>query len=235
MASGLCRPAVRPMDDSQPLNPHTYVRLTLSQLWENLPLLLLASFIFTLLWAPSFLLFTLGLWGPALIAGVALAAPGWTALLALQVAIVGGSKAPIGIMLRAFPRFWKRSAAMGLLTVLPLLAAWLTLPLFAQPQVPSIAWLGLAADLAGFLILVTLDLYAFPLLVWRDLDMRTALRNALILASRYVVNTLGLLAMGVLFAFAVAYISSGLLFILPTIWGLFLVNNCRMVVKDDGR
>ncbi len=223
------------MDDTQPLNRHTYVRLTLSQLWENLPLLLLASFIFALLWAPSFLLFTLGLWGPALIAGVALAAPGWAALLALQIALTGGGGAPVSIMFRAFPRFWKRSAAMGLLTIFPFLAAWLTLPLFTQPQVPSIAWLGLAADLAGFLILVTLGLYAFPLLVWHDLDVRTALRNALILASRHTVNTLGLLAMGVLFAFAVAYLSPGLLFILPTVWGLFIVNHCRMVVKDDGR
>ncbi|MDW8097936.1 MAG: hypothetical protein RML36_00455 [Anaerolineae bacterium] len=224
------------MDDhSQPLEPHTYVRLTLSQLWENLPILLLASLIFSLLWMPSFLLLTLGLWGFALITGVTLVAPGWAALLALQVALTGGDKAPIGIMLRAFPRFWKRSATMGFLTVLPLLAAWLTLPLFAQPQELWIAWLGLAADLAGFLILVTLGLYAFPLLVWHDLSVRIALRNALILASRHIVNTLGLLAMGVLFAFAIAYISPGLLFVLPTVWGLFMVNHCRMVIKHDAR
>jgi hypothetical protein len=41
--------------------------------------------------------------------------------------------------------------------------------------------------------------------------------------------------MGVLFAFAVAYVSSGLLFILPAIWGMFLVNNCRMVVGEEKR
>ena len=220
------------MDDLQSLDQHTYVRQTLSQLWENLPLLLLASFIFTLLWMPSFLLFILGLWGGALITGVILAAPGWAALLALQVVLTGGDKVSIGVMFRAFPRFWGRSAIIGLLTVLPLLMAWLTMPLFTQPQVPPIAWLGLAADLAGILILVALDVYTFPLLVWRDLSVRMALRNALILASRHTVNTLGLLAMGVLFAFAIAYISPGLLFILPTVWGLFIVNNCSMVLKD---
>ncbi|NLE43465.1 MAG: hypothetical protein GX620_01985, partial [Chloroflexi bacterium] len=50
---------------------------------------------------------------------------------------------------------------------------------------------------------------------------------------RHIANTLGLLGMGILFAFGVGYISSGLLFILPAVWGVFLVNNCRMVVDEE--
>jgi hypothetical protein len=61
----------------------------------------------------------------------------------------------------------------------------------------------------------------------------TALRNALILASRNVVNTLGLLAMCVLFYFSIAYLSSGLLFFIPAISGVFFINNARLVVEEE--
>jgi len=94
-------------------------------------------------------------------------------------------------------------------------------------------WLGLGADALGILVLITLFLYTFPLLVLHDLDLRTTLRNALILASRHMVNTLGLLSMGILFAPAVLYLSPGLLFIFPAVWGIFIVNNCRMVVEEE--
>jgi len=93
--------------------------------------------------------------------------------------------------------------------------------------------LGLGADALGILILITLFFYTFPLLVLHDLDLRTTLRNALVLASRHMVNTLGLLSMGILFAFATLYLSPGLLFIFPAVWGIFIVNNCRMVVEEE--
>ncbi len=91
-------------------------------------------------------------------------------------------------------------------------------------------WLGLAADALGLLLLFTLYLYAFPLLVLYDLGIGSALYNSLILASRYLMNTLGLLSLGGLFLLAVLYLSSGLMFILPAIWGMFIINNCRLVI-----
>jgi hypothetical protein len=63
-----------------------------------------------------------------------------------------------------------------------------------------------------------------------DLGIGTALYHSLILASRYLMNTLGLLCLGGLFLLAVLYLNSGLMFILPTIWGMFIVNNCRLVI-----
>jgi hypothetical protein len=58
------------------------------------------------------------------------------------------------------------------------------------------------------------------------------LRNSAILASRYAGNTVGLLSMGVLFALAVVYVTLGLLFVLPTLYALFIVNHCRMAVGE---
>ena len=222
------------MDEQPHLNRHTYVRLTAASWWENLPLVVLAGAVFSLLCAPAIVLLWLG--GPlvpSIIVGTLTMAPGWTALLAQEVDMVEGRKTNVGVMLRAFPRFWLRSACLGLLTTLPLLAALLTLPSLGQPEVPMVVWVGLAAD--GFMLLLIgcLSLYAYPLFVLHDVSLRDGLRNAFILAGRHLANTLGLLGMAVLFGFATAYISSGLLFFWPAFWGMFVVNNCRMVLEEE--
>jgi uncharacterized membrane protein YesL len=212
---------------------HTYVRMTLVSLWENLPLVLLSGAVFSLLCVPASLLFLLGLFAPALVGGALTIAPACTALLAQENEIVRDFKTNIGTMFRALPRFWTRSVGLGLLGGFPLFVALLTLPMLSLPQVPLVIWLGLGADALGLLILVALYLYAFPLLVLHDMSVGRALRNALILASRHIWNTLGLLGLGILFALASAYVSPALLFILPAVWGLFIVNNCRMVVAEE--
>ncbi len=215
------------------LGPHTYVRLTVVSLWENLPLLILAGVVFCLLAAPTALLLTFGWLGPALIVGWLTLPAAWAALLALEARIAADLAASIGVLFAAFPRFWLRSLGLGLVALLPLVAGLYTLPMLGLPTVPALAWAGLAADAFGLLLVAALYVYAFPLLVLHDLGPGLALRNALVLASRHLWNTLGLLAMAVLFGFAVAYLSSGLLLFLPPIWGLFVVNNCRMVVAEE--
>ena len=221
------------MDDVTRLDHRTYVRMTAISLWENLPLVLLAGLVFVLLCVPALLLFISDLIAPALIVGAIIIAPAWAALLAQGADIVRDIKTNISVMFRALPRFWARSAGLGLLFCFPLLVALLTLPMLSYPQVPLVVWLGLAADAFGLFFLAALYLYAFPMLVLYDVGIGTALRNALILATRYIRNTLGLLGMGILFVFATVYFSSGLLFFLPAVWGVFIVNGCRMVVEEE--
>ncbi len=222
------------MDDSLlPLNQHTYVRLTVKCLWDNLPLVLLAGVIFSLLCAPAFLLLILGLFAPAIIIGVLTIAPAWTALLAQENDIARDAKTDIRTMIGSLPRFWARSAGLGVFLWLQVLIALLTLPMLSRPEVPLVVWLGLAADMLGSLLLIVLYLYAFPLLALHDVSAGTALRNAFILASRHLNNTLGLLGMGILFTLATLYLSSGLLLFLPAVWGMFIVNNCRLVVDEE--
>ena len=222
------------MDDLQPrLNRRTYVRLTAIRLWENLPLILLASFLFSLLCAPAFFLFILGFLFLAFIIAVLTIPPAWAALLALEAGIVREIKVNIGTMFRALPRFWVRGVKLGLVGSLPIIMALLTLPALSRPRAPAIVWVGLAADAMALLILAALYLYAFPLLVLHDVNVSTALRNALILASRHIVNTLGLLSLGILIVLAAVYVNSGVLFFFPAMWGVFVVNNCRLVVEEE--
>lgn len=111
--------------------------------------------------------------------------------------------------------------------------ALLTWPLALAPEASPIVLVGFAADISGFLLLAALSLYAFPLIVVYNAGVKTALRNALILASRHIANTLGLLGMGILCLLGIRSVSPVLLFVLPPIWGMFLVNNCRMVVEEE--
>lgn len=218
------------MDDTLLLNPQTYVRLTLRHLWEGLPLVIIAGFIFSLFGIPTLAFFILNLPVLAILTGALTIAPAWAALLAQEVDISQDVKTNLGVMFKALPRYGRRSAKLGLLAAFPLLAAHFTLPHLAEPEAPMMVWLGLAADGLGLLFLMTLFLYAFPLIVLYDIELSAALHHALTLAGRYLTNTLGLLSLGGLFLFGVLYLSSGLIFILPAMWGIFIVNNCRLVI-----
>ncbi|HEY65742.1 MAG TPA: hypothetical protein G4O02_14345 [Caldilineae bacterium] len=222
-------------DELPILNRETYIPTTFRQVWENLPKLLLAGLLFAIYWGPALSLALLGLWGPAFIVSVLILSPGWAALLAFEADFSLDRHARFRVMFTSFRRLWKRGVGLGLLASFPLVAAWLSLPVLSRPQAPIIVWWGLAADALALLLLVVLSLYAFPLLALYDVSLYLSLRNAMILASRHILNTLGLLAMGVLFALAVLYISPGLLFILPPVWGIFILNNCKMLVDEEMR
>lgn len=93
----------------------------------------------------------------------------------------------------------------------------------------GLGWVG--ADLFGMALLAALLLYAFPLLVHFDYGVKTSLRDGWILAVRFPVHTLGLLGLGILGAFAVGYLSLGLLLLLPALYGLFVVGNTLLVLQ----
>ncbi len=210
----------------------TYVRLTAMSLWEHSPALLASGLLFSVLLAPALFFCLVGLWIPALALGTLTVPPAWTALLAAESGIIRGTGGP-GSLLRALPRYYARAIGVGLPLCFPLLVAGLTLVLASRAGLSPIIWFGLSADVLALLLLLALYVYAFPLIVSYDLGARDALRNALILASRHINNTLGLMGLGVLFTLGVFYISPGLMFILATVWGVFVLNNARMVVAEE--
>lgn len=216
-----------------PPTGETYMRMTAYSLWENSPLLLLGSLVFTLLCLPAIALFMLGLLVPAALVAVLTVAPGWAALLAMEARISRDACPSIGVMIRALPRFWARSVGLGLMMLFPVCVGLFTLPLASESPVPFVVQVGLAGDAVGLAFLMALYLYAFPLLVLYDARLGTALSNALILASRHLNNTLGLLGMGVLFGLGIVRLNVGLLLVLPAVWGMFVVNNCRMVLTEE--
>lgn len=200
-------------------------------LWENLPAVILGAVGFSLCAMPAFVLFSVGFLGLSLVIGVLTIAPAWAALLAYEIPIYTDRVTHWPIFWLSMLHFWRRGALLGAIGAIPIFSAYFKLPLLNQEQISNVLWLSYAADFLIMAVFVALSLYAFPLMVSDDLMLSTALRNAWILVGRQPINTIGLLAMGILFVFAVAYLSLGLLFVLPAIFGLFVVGNCLAVLQ----
>ena len=98
---------------------------------------------------------------------------------------------------------------------------------------PANLWFGISANLFALAVATTLALYAFPNLVQRELATVACIRDALILSSRHPAHAVGLLAMGVLFGMGIAYVSLGLVLLLPTVYGLFIAGNSLAVVASE--
>lgn len=211
------------------LNRESYVLFVCRQLWVELPRVLGNGLLFSLCCAPAFLLFSLGLLAPTLLVSVVTIAPAWTALLAVQRNIISDGALSGMDFGRAIRHYWRRSIVLGLLAAFPVLAALITLPLLQQPVVPLIVWIGLGADLLGMALVAALLLYAFPLLVHEDAGVKTSLHKGWLLAALHPWHTVGLIGLGILLAFAVGYLSLGLLFLLPAVYGMFVMGNALLV------
>lgn len=211
------------------LNRDTYVLFVCRQIWEELPRVLGNGLLFSLCCAPAFVLFSLGLLAPTLLVSVITIAPAWTALLAVQRNIVSDGALPGMNFGRAFRYYWRRSTLLGMIAAFPLLAALITLPLLQQPIVPLVVWLGLGADLLGMALVAALLLYAFPILVHEDDGVKTSLHKGWRLAALHPWHTVGLIGLGILLVFAVGYLSLGLLFLLPAVYGMFVMGNALLV------
>lgn len=214
------------MQEQPELTPQTYVRCTVISIWENLPKVVLAGLVFSLFCGPAFALTALGLFGPAVIVAALTIAPAWSALLYLEGELIQESGAGFGDTLRAVPGYAGDSIRLAILLCPFLLGIFWLLPILSQPTVSPLFWATLTLCIICAVALITFYLYAFPLLVQYDLGALTALRNGAILASRYAANSVGLLSMGVLCALAIRSFSLALLFFLPAMFGMFVVNNC---------
>jgi uncharacterized membrane protein YesL len=210
------------------LTQTTYVKETALALWDKLPWVLLADFLFVLCSLPALIVYLLGFILPGILLGIVTIGPAAVAMCALIARAI--LREPIAILdfFRALSKFFWRGAALGLVTAVPLTAASLTLPLLQYPSLPIQVWIGLGADLAGLCFLSAMYLYIYPQIVIYDISIRTALKNSLLLASRYLSHTVGLLAMAFLLILIASRISYWLLVIFPGFWMVFVINNCRM-------
>lgn len=226
-------PEIATVDDHNlpELTQTTYVKESALALWDHLPWVLLADFLFVVVSLPAVLVYLLGFTLPGILLGIVTAGPGFVAMVALISRAILREPITIIDFFRAFDKFFMRGAGLGLVTAIPLTAANMTLPLLQNPPVPTVVWAGLGADLAGLCFLGAMYLYIYPQIVIYDLSIRTAFKNSMLLASAYLSHTVGLLAMALLLAVIASQISYWLLIVFPGCWLVFVINNCRMGIK----
>ena len=223
------------MDDANlpVLNEKTYVKETALALWEGLPRVILAGFLFTLVSLPAILIFLLGFSYPGIILGVFTLGPGWAAMNFMIAETILREPLSLVAFTRAFRKFFLRGSVLAVLFAVPLVAGLGSLPSFLAPDFPGIIWAGLAADVATLFFLAILYLYVFPQMVFYNVGIRLAFRNSFVFASRHFSNSLGLIAMAVLLAILAYKVSLFLLIILPACWSVFVLNNFRMVLRIE--
>ena len=205
---------------------------TATATWDNLPQILVGALWLNACLAPALVLAFLGLGMPAAIAGVLLAAPGWVALQRYQMGLVEGKAVPLATLLKAFRHFWTRGVRLGVLGIFLPVVTWLA-GVLADAERTGGARLDRAGLLASFLVGSVLVLYAVPLLVAYDQELPAVLRNSAILPGRHINGTVGMVALAVLCIFATIYVSSGLMFVLPALYGMFAANNCRLAIAQE--
>jgi len=220
------------------LNPNTYVKETAMALWYGMPRVLLAGFLFSLVSLPALTLsLAMGFVIPGILLGAITLGPGWLAMCAVIARTILREPDPSVLdFFRDFGHFFLRGVGLGGLVALPLVAAVGTAPLLGLDPVPTVAWVGLYADVVVLFFLASLNMYVCPQVVMYDVGIRMAMRNSLLMEVRHLGNTFGLISLAVLLVFLISKVSLLLLVIFPAFWLVFVINNFRLVLRlESGR
>jgi hypothetical protein len=211
----------------------TYVATCGRQLWEEAGTLLPGTLLALLLAAPWLLAVALGLEAAAPLLCALTGAPAWLGLVALAAGIARGRATPLSTFPRALrQRYWP-AAALGGATAGFAWAFERGLRAAAELGAPAVPALALAG--AGALLLLAVDVYAFPLLVMRPGDLPGTVRLSLALAAATPGATLGLLAAGALATSALTWLGPGsLLLTLPAL-AVLQANNVLLQARRFDR
>lgn len=211
--------------------PRSWLRRTISLLWDNLASLALLNLAGSLIAAPLILLSTIFGFVPLLIVAALTLTP---IIGGLMGAVSGEWRDEPGTIRQRFlatiRQRWLPLLALGGIAALGLGSSIITTSqLLTNPEV---RWLTLWLAQSFFLVLgVVLLLYAMPLVAGHEMDPRLALRNALVLAIAAPLATLGMVAGLVLLTILMLWFGLGLWLIVPVVAAVFLTTNCEHQIE----
>jgi uncharacterized membrane protein YesL len=212
----------------------TYVALCLRLLREELATLLLATLLALGLALPWLAAVALGVAGLAPLLCALAGAPAWAGLVAVACRLARGEAASPLHVLAAARRLYRRAALLGGATAGFAWAFERALRAAGDGDAGGVPLLALAT--AGLVVLLAVDVHAFPFLALADLPLREATRVALGLAAVAPGATLGLLGAGALGLVALAWLGPGtLLATLPALAVLTANNSLLQLGRLDGR
>jgi len=208
-----------------------YVKRTLKDLWEELPLLVLGSLLMDLAAVPAVLILFLTRNVPlASVIGLLTIMPAWVGYCYTIGRNAVGFKLHFGDLLSASLHYYGRSSLLGIPSVILLLAVMITLPWLSK-DLPMLVVIGIALQAIALLFSCLLLIHALPLLACFDLSLRQALVNSLILVMRWPIIAVGLLSLSFLLTLAARAIGLGTWLILPLLFAPFEVNATLMLSK----
>jgi len=214
-----------------PVADANYVKHTLVQLWDELPLLLVGALLVDLLAVPAALVFVLTGNVP-LVSAVSLftVIPAWSGFCYMVGRNAAQFKPYLGDFLSAFLHYYWRSCLLGIPLAILLPAVLVTLPWLAKSP-PTLVVTGITLQVIALLVVCMLLSHALPLLACFDLPLRQVAANSLVLVLRWPWVGLGLLSMAFLLALAARWLGFGVWLILPVLFAPFEVNATLMLTK----
>ena len=203
----------------RPLPEPTYIRKVLSDIWDGSLVLLLWTL---LLWVPGFLFIIVGL-PVALLVAVLGIAPVLTGMLVMGGRSAKGYFMRLGDAWRGMLRLYWHSVAL----TLPLaLLLWLILSsadTVSKNPGQSVLTILVALQIGIGLTMVILHLYLLPLLALLDTPLKQTVILAMLLAGKFIWQTLALLAVSMALL-ALTNLHPLVWLLVPGVWCVIVVN-----------
>lgn len=213
------------------LEEENYVKKSLFDVWNNLPLLLFGDIFFCLFGVPSLILFISDLILPAFWLSCFTMAPAFSGLVYLTGKIARGKKFGVKDIVFGICHFYGRSMVLGSLIALLISFSLGTLGIM-KANLDQVWLIGpLAIQLAALLFVALLSVYTFTLMTIYDTSLKKTLIYAFVLASNYKIPTIGMLSLAVLFAFLMWWTKFGLILVFPVLWAVFSSNLTLLLVQ----
>ena len=209
-------------EDDRPLPEPTYIRKVLGDIWDGSLVLLMWTL---LLWVPGFLFFFAVITGlpVALLVAVLGIAPVLTGMMVMVGRGAKGYFMRLGDAWRGMLRLYWRSVAL----TLPLaLLLWLILSsadIASKNPGQSVLTISVALQIGIGLTLVVLHLYLLPLLALLDTPLKQTGILAVLLAGKFIWQTLALLAVS-LALLALTNLHPLVWLVVPGVWCVIVVN-----------
>jgi len=222
--------------DRETNNPgsDSFLPQTIAALWIQGPVFTISGFVFGLLATPVLALFIAGVWLLGLALFVIWLAPLWAVIFWLVGKVLTGEKIKPRDYFISLKKFAWRGIALGGIVAIPIFIGLTTLDqLGSGAEVVFIYQLGMATNLAVWVLCLAISIYALPLVVFMDASLITALGIGLGMAIHKPINTFGLLSLGFLLMLGIAYISPALIFFFPIIWVVFIVKNFQIIATGN--
>lgn len=211
------------------LDDTTYVRLCARQLWEEAGTLVPATVVALIVAFPWLAAVALAFDGLAPLLLALTAAPAWAGLVAVAAAVAMDESASPLTVLWAARRLFSRAVALGAATAGFSWSFEMALRFAGESNAAALPLIAVSGSATLLLLLV--DVYAFPLLALYDLPLRATIRNALGLAAASPSTAVGLLAAGILALFLLSWFGPGTLLATLPILSILMVNGARLQVQ----
>ncbi len=214
------------------LNEATYVLTCARQLRDDLVPLSLAGAAALAVSSPWLLAVALGATAFVPLLCAVFGASAWTALVFVAAQLALGQPVSARVTMKEAVRLFPRSAPLGAATAGFAWAFERALSAAAEDGGIFVVLAGITG--AGAILLLTVDLHAFPLLALHNMPLRDAARTGLALAMASPAATAGLLGAATLALLELAWLGPGTLLVSTPTLAVLMVNNTRVQIATLG-